>query len=270
MRTKKNLTKFQKIKKLNVFLTIEKKKHLLLKSGTGIKFLIGFRKNLYSSISEYNFAGFFSIIDRNNFIKKIFILNSFIRFFSWEDKIKTIFFKNFPIQKNFPIKIFIEESVDEFKIYLDENLIRLAIKNNPFVGKCWLSIKSDPFKNRNFWHQFLDSCFKFMTGIIFSQEKSLFIDYINMSLEKKVFKDLDLENLRNPGNRIENFPTYDQLINHDLAFGEHEKTHKTLENRNYLRGIKWRNRIYSKKKSRIVGGCIPKKIEPHLSNLLLC
>ena len=36
------------------------------------------------------------------------------------------------------------------KIYLDENLIRLAIKNNPFVGKCWLSIKSDPFKNRNF------------------------------------------------------------------------------------------------------------------------
>ena len=270
MRTKKNRTNIQTIKQLNVFLRIEKKKNLLIKSAIGIKFLIGSRKNLSSHMLEDNFAGFFSIIDRNNFIHKIFTLNSFIRFFNWGNKLKTIFFKNFPIQKNFPTKIFIEESVDEFKIYLDEKFVRLAIKYNPFVGRCWLSIKSDPFKNRNFWHQFLDSCFKFMTGIIFSQEKSLFIDYINMSSEKNVFTDLELKNLRNYGNKIEIFPTYEQLKNHKWAFGEYEKTYKTLENRNYLKEIKWRNRFYTTKKSLFFRRFISKKIKTHFPNLLLC
>ena len=270
MRIKKNVKAIQKIKNLNVFLKINKKKHLLIKNAVGIRFLIEFRKNLSSCNLNHNFVGFFLVINRKCCIQKIFTLTSFIRFLSWGNKIKTIFFKNFPIQKNFPTKIFIEESVDEFRIYLNENLVRLAIKCNSFVGKCWLSVKSDPFKNRKFWHQFLDSCFKFMTGITVLEEKSLFIDYINMSLRKKVFLDYELEKLKDLGNKNENFPIYDQKINHKLDFTENEKIYRTLGDRNYLKRLKWRNRIYTKKKSWFFGGLILRKIEPHFPNLLLC
>ena len=46
MRIKKNVKAIQKIKNLNVFLKINKKKHLLIKNAVGIRFLIEFRKNL--------------------------------------------------------------------------------------------------------------------------------------------------------------------------------------------------------------------------------
>jgi hypothetical protein len=270
MRKRKIITKVHQMKNLNFFFRIEKIKRELIKNSLGIKFSTGFRKNLFLNNLENSFHYSILVIGKNSHVEKFFKINSLIRFFNSEDRIKTIFFKNFPIQKNLPIKISIEESVDEIKIYLDENLIQLAIKYNPFVGKCWLSIKSDSVNNKKFWHQFVDSCFNFMTGISFIQEKPLSQEYIEAPLEKKLTKDHDFESFRNYENKIKFFLTDDQLINHKVDFKRYETIYKTMENRNYLKKIKWRNRIFTKKKYNFFKKLVSKKTGTHFPNLLLC
>jgi hypothetical protein len=269
MRKKKILTKVQQIKNLNLFFKIGKIRCELIKNSLGIKFLIRFRKNLFLNNLEKSFSYSILVIGENNHVEKFFTINSWIRFFNSENKIKTIFFKNFPIQKNLPFKIFIEESVDEIKIYLDENLIQLAIKYNPFVGRCWLSIKSDSVNNKKFWHQFVDSCFSFMTGIAFIQEKPLSQEYIEGPLEKKTTKDHDFEDSRNYENKIKIFLTHDQIINNKIDFKRFETIYKTIENRSYLKKINWRNRIFTKKKSNFFKKLVSKKIGSHSPILLL-
>lgn len=249
---------------------MEKIKLELIKNSLGIKFSIGFRKNLFLNNLEKFFPYFVLMIGKNNHVEKFFTVNSLIRFFNSENKIKTIFFKNFPIQKNLPIKIFIEESVDEIKIYLDENFIQLAIKYNPFVGRCWLSIKSDSINNKKFWHQFVGSCFNFMTGITFNQEKPLSQEYIDAPLEKKTTRDHNFEGSRNYENKIKIFLTDDQLINHKMDLKRFETIYRTMENRNYLKKIKWRNRIFKKKESNFFKKLVSEKTGTHFPNLLLC
>jgi hypothetical protein len=269
MKKKKILTKVQQIKNLNFFLRIGKIKRECIKNSLGIKFLTGFFKNLFLNNLEKSFPYSILVIEKNNHAQKFFTVNSLIRFFNSENKIKAIFFKNFPIQKNLPFKISIEESVDEIKIYLDENLIQLAIKYNPFVGRCWLSIKSDSVNNKKFWHQFVDSCFNFMTGISFIQEKPLSQEYIEAPLEKKTTKDHDFEYSRNYENKIKIFLTDDQLINYKIDFKKFETIYKTVENRNYLKKNKWRNRIFTKKESTLFKKLVSEKIGSHSPNLLL-
>ena len=108
MRKRKIITKVHQMKNLNFFFRIEKIKRELIKNSLGIKFSTGFRKNLFLNNLENSFHYSILVIGKNSHVEKFFKINSLIRFFNSEDRIKTIFFKNFPIQKNLTIKIYIE------------------------------------------------------------------------------------------------------------------------------------------------------------------
>ena len=232
------------VKNLNDFLKIDKCDKRFVKSGSGIRFLLNFRSKLFTEIfiSTINliylsFLGYYC----NN---KIVLVNSFVRYNDQKKKLKTFFLKNFSVKKTYLSKIFIEESSDQIKTYLDEKLIRLILKIDRTIGRCWLWVNSTTYNNKKFWYHLISSFFTFMTTIESVAERPYPIQDLNAMLKKLNIKDYDLEFSKIFEKKTTLFENYDQLKIHPMNFKFLLGYYKSLKIKNYLKNLNWRNRFF--------------------------
>ena len=195
--SKKNYPKIKKrlsvFKNLLDFFKLDKIESTTIHSEAGIKFLLCFKKKLNSEINTKQVDHFRSVILETIYIPKLLELNSIIRFSDKKERLKTSFFKNFIIKKNYLSKIFIEESSDEIKTYLDQSLIRLILEQNPIIARCWLWVKFDSTNNKNFWFHIINSCFSFMTTADSTSGKSLSFKNLSAQIGKPKLKDFEFD-----------------------------------------------------------------------------
>mmetsp|Transcript_16563 Transcript_16563/g.25731 ORF Transcript_16563/g.25731 Transcript_16563/m.25731 type:complete len:284 (-) Transcript_16563:974-1825(-) len=72
---------------------------------------------------------------------------------------------------NFLQNSIFDETVDEVSFCLSYSLIANITSINKSVGKCWLSIRTSPQKNRNFWIRYLASCYEYTTRATQKRDK---------------------------------------------------------------------------------------------------
>ena len=151
-------------------------------------------------------------------------------------------------KKNYSTKIFIEETSDEIKTYLDENLIELILKQNQLYGRCWLWIKFSPENNKNYWFELINSCFNCMTNNEIRNEKTWAIKNFNSTVEKICNKDYGFEFLKFGGKKNPTCSVYENSKNYLLDSKFISKYIKYPEIYYNLNNLNWRNRIFFKKK----------------------
>ena len=235
-------------KNLINFFKTDKSKWKSIESVIGIKFSLEFGKQLNIGIAKNQMKYFSSMLSKRSHISRISPINSTIRYNGKKNKLKTFFFKNFVYKKNYSTKIFIEETSDEIKTYLDENLIELILKQNQLYGRCWLWIKFSPENNKNYWFELINSCFNCMTNNEIRNEKTWAIKNLNSSVEKICHKDYEFEFSKFGGKKNiacsandnpKNYPSDSKFISNYT---------KSPENYYNLINLNWRNRIFFKKK----------------------
>jgi len=234
------------LENLLVFLKIEKSNHLIVSGGIGIKFLINFRKKIINEIKINQVKQNYIMFLAKHSKMRIFTTNLMARFIGDNTKIKMFQTQNIINKKDSTAKIYIEESLDEIKTYLEKRLIQLIIKNNPIVGRCWLWIKNSSNNIRDFWFHYLKSCFNFMTGIESSKKKFLTLKNESIKSRNKSFMDYEFE--------FSTFPPkdYELILNCSglNALGDFKmskKNSKLIAPLNYMKNITWRNRFFSSK-----------------------
>jgi len=257
------------VKNLNDFLKIDKCDKRFVKSGSGIKFLLNFRSKLikgtYISIINLIYLSFLRYYCNN----KIVLVNSFFRYNDQKKKLKTFFLKNFSVKKTYLSKIFIEESADQIKTYLDEKLIRLILKIDRTIGRCWLWVDSTTYNNKKFWYHLIRSFFTFMTTVESVAERPYPIQDLNAMLEKLNIKDFDLEFSKTSEKKTTLFENYDQLKLNPMNFKFFLGHYKSLKIKNYLKNINWRNRLFQNTKTISKVRSVKMKKISHSSYLLL-
>lgn len=265
----KEKKKLSILKNLLNFFKLEKIEPIVIKSVIGIKFFLSFKKKLNSEVNTRQADHFRAVLLESINIPKILQLNSIIRFSEKKEMLKTSFFKNFIIKKNYLSKIFIEETSDKIKTYLDENLIRLILEQNPIIGRCWLWVKFDSNNNKKFWFQVINSCFSFMTTVDSTAGKSWPIKNLNTSIRYSNLKDFEFECWKSSEKKKTLFSSYDQLKNYPINSKILGRFYKSFKIEKYLKKINWRNRFFTKKKLLFLNQFQHKKKFSHCTNLIM-
>jgi hypothetical protein len=235
-------------KNLINFFKIGKSKWKSIESVIGIKFSLEFGKQLNTGIAKNQMKLFSSMLSKKSHISRISPINSMIRYNGKKNNLKTFFFKNFVNKKNYSTKIFIEETSDEIKTYLDENLIELILKQNQLYGRCWLWIKFSPENNKNYWFELINSCFNCMTNNEIRNEKTWAIKNLNSSIEKICHKDYEFEFSKFSGKKNTACSCNDNSKNYKSVSRFISKYTQSPEIYYNLINLNWRNRIFFKKK----------------------
>lgn len=236
------------VENLLLFLKLHKDGPLFFMNIKGVKFLICFSKILKKSIF-YEHLKYHP--NRNLKFINVFgtpLITSVARFYREYDEINAYFFENIQIEKIHLSKIYLEESVDELKTYLDEKLILLILKNNPIVGNCWLGIESNPLNNRNFWFQVIFSCFNFMTTVESDSGKIFGCKNFEIFKKKDYLKDSEFEYLRILEKKGNFMYKGNQDNKYTTGINYVSKHYQSSKIKNYLKNISWKNRVFNKKK----------------------
>jgi len=235
------------LKNLLIFLKLDKNNLVSTIRVMGIKFLFGLKK-MFTKVTVFKEAKFFHAYDSMDPIYYCsFLTSSKARFYFKREKIKRCFSEILQIEKILLSKIYLEESADELKTYLDEKLILTMIKNNPLICNCWLGLESNPKIYRNFWFQIIFSCFNFMTTVESHDEKILAFKSFEFSRINKRLKDSDFEYLQFMGKKHSylSIESQNKKYLNDINFlSKHYQTYKI---QGYLNNINWRNRVFKKK-----------------------
>jgi len=256
-------------KNLKCFLKIDKCHQNFIKSEIGIKFLLNFRSKLIIKTRANNIKEIkWSFLNYHHANARL-LLNHVIRYTNEKKNLKTNFFKNFPIKKTHSTKIYIEESADQIKTYLDEKLIRLVLKSNPLIGRCWLWVNSTTYNNKKFWYHLINSFFDFMTTIEQNYGGNFPIQDLNMMIKKINAKDYELEFSKLFRKKTTLFESYDQLKIKSIDITFFTGYYKSYTIKRYLKDLTWRNRVFQKKTQTLITCCLKIKNTSHSSYLLL-
>ena len=231
------------IKNLAIFFKKDRSNKIQIKSAKGIRFCLRFYKKLDTGNKIKQKKDFNYTIYEFPKKQKILITNSFFRFIHKPLNFKKVFFKNYLLKKIYPTKIYIEESADEIKTYLDQKLVQLILDQNPLIACSWLGTRAYPDNNRNFWFDYINSCINFMTN---SDSLDKMIWSTKNLMIKKKYRDIEFKLLTYDNIKSSIFPVHDQMKENYFSLNFFKESYYSLKIQNYLKSIKWRNKIFKK------------------------
>ena len=231
------------IKNLAIFFKKDRSNKIQIKSAKGIRFCLRFYKKLDTGNKIEQKKDLNYTIYEFPKKQKILIINSFFRFINKPLKFKKVFFKNYLLKRIYPTKIYIEESADEIKTYLDQKLVQLILDQNPLIACSWLGTRAYPDNNRNFWFDYINSCINFMTN---SDSLDKMIWSTKNLMIKKKYRDIEFKLLTYDNIKSSIFPVHDQMKENYFSLNFFKESYYSLNIQNYLKSIKWRNKIFKK------------------------
>ena len=254
------------IKNLAIFFKKDRSNKIQIKSAKGIRFCLRFYKKLDTGNKIKQKKDFNYTIYEFPKKQKILITNSFFRFIHKPLNFKKVFFKNYLLKKIYPTKIYIEESADEIKTYLDQKLVQLILDQNPLIACSWLGTRAYPDNNRNFWFDYINSCINFMTN---SDSLDKMIWSTKNLMIKKKYRDIEFKLLTYDNIKSSIFPVHDQMKENYFSLNFFKESYYSLNIQNYLKSIKWRNKVFKKENLLFTNRFIRKTKMSHSPLILL-
>ena len=231
------------IKNLAIFFKKDRSNRMHITSAKGIRFCLRFYKKLDTGNKIEQIKGLNYTIYEFPKKQKILIINSFFRFINKPLKFKKVFFKNYLLKRIYPTKIYIEESADEIKTYLDQKLVQLILDQSPLIACSWLGTKIYPDNNKNFWFDYINSCINFMTN---PDSFDKMIWSTKNLMKKKKYRDIEFKLSAFENKKSSLFTSHDQIKENYFSLNFSKESYYSLKIQNYLKSIKWRNKIFKK------------------------
>jgi len=231
------------IKNLAIFFKKDRSNRIHITSAKGIKFCLRFYKKLDTGNKIEQKKDLNYTIYEFPKKQKSLIINSFFRFIHKPLKFKKVFFKNYLLKRIYPTKIYIEESADEIKTYLDQKLVQLILDQSPLIACSWLGTKIYPDNNKNFWFDYINSCINFMTN---PDAFDKMIWGTKNLMKKKKYRDIEFKLSAFENKKSSLFTSYDQIKENYFSLNFSKESYYSLKIQNYLKSIKWRNKIFKK------------------------